>query len=102
MKELRKIKSKKGEVDMITRLPFGYENIEDFPQELLPNQYMVIEDKGMDTERLLGNFDSEIEAYKVYKKVSHKDKNIIFGNVFYTELIDVKIIQRYEEIKVIM
>ena len=73
-------------------------SILDFPQETVKNKFVLLENNGTEKERILGAYDSEVEAFKIYKKVSHNRKVIIPANVIIADVHGVKMICGYEEI----
>lgn len=74
-------------------------SIADFPRETINNQFVLLEHKGTDKERVLGAYNTGFDVYKIYKDVSHKDKIIIKANVIYPKILNLKCIYGYEEIK---
>lgn len=73
-------------------------SILDYPREVVPNMYALVEHKGTEKENLLGAYPSEIEAFKIYKRVSHNDKSIVKANIIYHVVHGMKIMCGYEEI----
>lgn len=73
-------------------------SILDFPQETVKNKFVLLDNKVTEKERILGAYDSEVEAIKIYKKVSHNRKVIISANVIIADVHGVKMIYGYEEI----
>ncbi len=70
----------------------------DFPQEIEKNKFVLLENKGTENENILGAYDTEIEALRIYKNVSHDRKIIIPANVIIANVHGVKMICGYEEI----
>lgn len=73
-------------------------SILDYPQEILKDQFVLIENKGTEKERLLGAYATEIQALRIYKNVSHDRKVIIPANAVYHNVHGMKILCGYEEI----
>lgn len=73
-------------------------SILDFPQEIEKNKFVLLENKGTENENILGAYDTEIEALRIYKKVSHNRKIVIPANVIIANVHGVKMICGYEEI----
>lgn len=73
-------------------------SILDFPQETVKNKFVLLENKGTEKERILGAYDSEVEAFKIYKKVSHSKKIILPANIILADIHGMKVICGYEEI----
>lgn len=73
-------------------------SILDFPQEIVNDMFALIENKGTEKERLLGAYNTEIEALRIYKNVSHNRKVIIHANIIYHNVHGMKILCGYEEI----
>ena len=46
-------------------------------KEVKYNQYVVIDAYGTFAECYMGAYDSEIEAYKIYKKASSKSRRLL-------------------------
>lgn len=59
----------------------GYVDFESFPTEKLYDKYLVIENEGTESEKLICSNDTEIEAYKIVKGFITKNKSIIKGNI---------------------
>ena len=59
---------------------------EDLPKKRVPNQYILVEHRSNGDDYVMGYFDSEIEALKIYKRVSHKNKNIYYGTAVYIKI----------------
>lgn len=69
-----------------------------FPKEVRHNKYVLIDMMGT-KENFIDAYDSEIEAYKDYKKVSTKTKRIFKANVTYVKIGNRKYMYKYEEIQ---
>ncbi|WP_252243189.1 hypothetical protein [Clostridium sp. ZBS14] len=73
-------------------------SILDFPKEIVKDMYALVEHKGTEREKLLGAYPSEIEAFKIYRRVSHNDKVIVKANIIYHNVHGMKVMCGYEEI----
>ena len=73
--------------------------LETFPKEVRYNKYVLVDSMGNLGENFIGAYDSEIEAYKDYKKVSSRSKRILKANVTYVKINDMTFIHSYEEIQ---
>ncbi|MDU2459629.1 MAG: hypothetical protein E7D28_06680 [Clostridium sp.] len=69
-----------------------------FPKEVRYNKYVLVDSIGTLGENFIGAYDTEIEAYKDYKKVSTKSKRIFKANVTYVKLGNRNYMYSYEEI----
>lgn len=72
-------------------------SILDFPQEIETNMFVLLENKGTEKERILGAYNTEIEALRIYRNVSHNRKVIIPANAVYHNVHGMKILCGYEE-----
>ena len=66
--------------------------------EIKENQYVLIENRGTQVEKLLNSYDTEIEAFKVRKKSKSKI-DIIRANVKYVTIMGMTFLYDYEIIK---
>ncbi|WP_428817761.1 hypothetical protein ACQR2L_07500 [Clostridium butyricum] len=76
----------------------GYVDFESFPTEKQCGKYLVIENEGTETEKLICSNDTEIEAYKIVKGFIKKNKSIYKGNIILTDLCGIKYISDYEKL----
>lgn len=72
--------------------------IETFPKEIRPNKFVLVDSMGDLGENFIGAYDSEIEAYRDYKKVSTKSKKILKANVTYVNINGMTFFHSYEKI----
>ncbi|NFL43177.1 hypothetical protein FDB55_12975 [Clostridium botulinum] len=72
--------------------------INDFPKEIVKNMYALVEYKGTEKEHFVYAYPTEIEAFKIYKKIHHTDKAIFKANIIYANLFGTKVMCGYEEI----
>lgn len=70
-----------------------------FPKEIRYNQYVLVLNRGTYAERVLKAYDSEIEAYKIYRKCSGKLKSVVKAKVTYVNIEGRKFLYDYEEIQ---
>jgi len=73
-------------------------SILDYPKTIENDKFALIENKGTEKERILGAYDTEIQALRIYKNVSHNRKVIIPANIIYHTVHGMKILCGYEEI----
>lgn len=73
-------------------------SILDYPKEIVKDMYAVVEFKGTEKEHFVYAYPSEIEAFKCYKRVSHKNVSIVKANIIYHVVHGMKIMCGYEEI----
>lgn len=76
--------------------------LETFPKEIRYDKFVLIDSMGELGENFIGAYDSEIEAYKDYKKVSTKSKKILKANVTYVNINGMTFFHSYEKIRVII
>ena len=74
---------------------------EDIPKKRVPNQYIVVEHRGIEDDYVIGYFDTEIEALKIYRRISHNDKNIYYGTAVYLTGCGIDIMYSYEDAEII-
>lgn len=73
-------------------------SILDYPKEIETNMYALVEYKGTEKEHFVYAYPSEIEAFKISKKISHNNKTIVKANIIYHVVHGMKIMCGYEEI----
>ncbi|MGG7199589.1 hypothetical protein ACQPUL_02410 [Clostridium butyricum] len=59
----------------------GYIDFESFQTRKLYDKYLVLENEGTETEKLICSNDTEIEAYKILKGFKDKNKSIVKANI---------------------
>ncbi|HEX9025230.1 MAG TPA: hypothetical protein VF839_02085 [Clostridium sp.] len=70
----------------------------DFPKEIVKDMYAIVEYKGTEKEYFVYAYPSEIEAFKISKKLSHKDVSIFKANIIFHNVHGMKVMCGYEEI----
>ncbi|QAA31181.1 hypothetical protein [Clostridium manihotivorum] len=75
----------------------GYILFSKYPEEIEENKFLLIENPDNFKRKLLGEFDTEIEAYQIYKKVSHHRKKVAKGKVIYKTVLGTRLLWDYEE-----
>lgn len=66
--------------------------------DVVPNQYVLVENKGTIAERVLCACETEIEALALYRRVRTKLKTVVKANITYAEIGNVKFLYDYEEV----
>ena len=80
----------------------SYVDFESFPTEKLYGKYLVIENEGTETEKLICSNNTEIKAYKIVKGFTTKNKSIVKGNIILANICGMKFIRDYEKLDKIM
>ncbi|KGM92894.1 hypothetical protein IRP63_15625 (plasmid) [Clostridium botulinum] len=65
----------------------------------MENRYLVITNKGLSSEEIYYCGNIEIEAFKKFKAISFKNKQIVLAKVKYTIIHGFELIERYQIIK---
>lgn len=76
----------------------GFIDFEKYPAEVEENKFILLENPNSDFEKILGAYDTEIEAYTVYKKVGHSRKKVIKANVIYKTICGLPMLMGYEKL----
>lgn len=74
----------------------------DFPYEVLEDKYVLLENPGTIKESYLSFYDTEIEALKIGKRISHKRWKVVHARVAVSNIFGMKVFtgyEAYEEIK---
>lgn len=77
----------------------GFIEFEKYPEEVRENYYILIENPDNIKESVLGAYATEIEALKIFRKVSHHRKKVVKGNAIYKTILGTTVLWGYEEIK---
>lgn len=73
-------------------------DITDFPKEIEKGMFAIVEYKGTEKEYFVYAYPSEIQAFKVSKKISHKNVSVFKANIVYYTVHGMKVMYGYEEI----
>lgn len=76
----------------------GFVDFEAYPEDV-KNQFVLLEDPNTEFEKILGAYDSEIQAHKIYKKVSHDRKKVVRADVIYKTIMGLTIIYGYRNVQ---
>lgn len=74
---------------------------EDIPKKRVPNKYIVVEHRKNGDDHVMGYFDTEIQALKIYRNISHDRKNVYFGTAVYLDCGGLDVLYSYEDIEII-
>ncbi|WP_373844549.1 hypothetical protein [Clostridium sp.] len=66
---------------------------------LLENQYIVVADYNMESQRIFYNGSVEIDAFKVLKNVQFHNKRLFKANVKMCKMFDHDLIEAFEVIE---
>lgn len=71
---------------------------EDIPKIKEPNKYIVVE-HGVTEDSVKGYFDTEIQALKVFRKLSSDSRSLFFGTAVYLDACGMKVMYSYENVE---
>lgn len=72
---------------------------EDIPKIKVPNKYIVVEHRSNGDDQVMGYFDTEIQALKIFKKLSPNSRSLYFGTAVYLDGCGLRIMYSYEDVE---
>lgn len=75
---------------------------DDIPKKRVPNKYIVVEHRKNGDNHVMGYFDTEIQALKVFRKLSSNSRSLFFGTAVYLDGGGLDIMYSYEDVEIIL